>query len=577
MKASIRIKLIVITLVLLIIPSVTIGISGYWTAKTNLDELGSMGLKNNVMSALDLIAMLNEQVENGSMTLEEAQNKAKETLIGPLQADGTRSIENKVDMGKYGYYFVLDKEGNALVHPTMEGKNLYDSQSNDGRYTTREMLKAAEDGGGFVTFDFKVPGEERVAPKIVYTETDPAWGWIVISGTYLSDFNSGANDLLITLAIVLAISILLGAALIIWFSGHLSKPIRMVTEQVGKVADGDLSSEQMVIKNKDEIGELARYVNRMSGNLKHMIEQVSTASMQVAATSEELSASSEQTSRSVEQVSGAIQDLAYGTDAQMEKMEQSNEAIHQMTDEMKELSDAMGQANETSKKTADIAGNGGEVISRTINHMQTIQQETASTADLINELGNKSLEITKILSMITDVAEQTNLLALNAAIEAARAGEHGRGFAVVADEVKKLAEQSANSASQVGHLIEAIQQDIDQSVIAINRGHSSVNEGIDLVNGAGDAFRNISTGVEEVLVQMEEVSKSLHANVQEFENVSISIKEASKISVDSAAHTQNIAAAAEEQTASMEEIAAASDTLARMAEELQESVRAFRL
>ncbi|HEY9576648.1 MAG TPA: cache domain-containing protein, partial [Pseudobacillus sp.] len=91
MKTSIRIKLIVITLALLILPSVTIGISGYWTAKTNLDELGSTGLENNVMSALDLIAILNEQVENGSMTLEEAQNKAKETLIGPLQADGTRS------------------------------------------------------------------------------------------------------------------------------------------------------------------------------------------------------------------------------------------------------------------------------------------------------------------------------------------------------------------------------------------------------------------------------------------------------------------------------------------------------
>ncbi|WP_183187622.1 methyl-accepting chemotaxis protein [Brevibacillus panacihumi] len=577
MKLTIRTKLIAITAFLLLIPSLLIGLSGYVTAKKNLDQLGSAGLKNNVKLALDAMEALNDEVQKGTLSIQEAQEKMKEKLIGPLQSDGTRTIENEVDMGEYGYFFVLDKEGMAVAHPTLEGKNLFDSQAPDGMYTTRETIKAAENGGGFVTFDFPLPGKDQIAPKIVYAEKDPAWGWIVVSGTYLMDFNRGANDLLVTLAIVLGTAIILGLFLIIWFSGHLSKPIRQVTEHVAKIAEGDLSAEKLRTKNKDEIGQLTDHVNQMSSNLKQMIEQVSSASMQVAATSEQLSASSEQTSRSVEQVAGSIQELAYGADTQMNKAEASNEAIARISDDLKQISLSMEKADQSSKVTAKTAENGADVIAKTISHMHTIQNETASTAELINQLGKKSTEITTILSMITEVAAQTQLLALNAAIEAARAGEHGRGFAVVADEVKKLAEQSEKSANQVGMLIQAIQKDIDQSVHAINKGHVSVNEGLQLVNGAGEAFQRITTGVHDVLVQIGEVSTALQANVNEFGAMAELIEETTKIAIESASHTQNIAAAAEEQTASMQEIAAASDTLAKMAEELQESVKAFKL
>ncbi|MEV8247096.1 methyl-accepting chemotaxis protein, partial [Streptomyces rochei] len=164
------------------------------------------------------------------------------------------------------------------------------------------------------------------------------------------------------------------------------------------------------------------HVNQMSSNLKQMIEQVSSASMQVAATSEQLSASSEQTSRSVEQVAGSIQELAYGADTQMNKAEASNEAIARISDDLKQISLSMEKADQSSKVTAETAENGADVIAKTISHMHTIQNETASTAELINQLGKKSTEITTILSMITEVAAQTQLLALNAAIEAARAG-----------------------------------------------------------------------------------------------------------------------------------------------------------
>lgn len=576
MKFTIRNKLIIITATLLIVPSLIIGLSSYITAKSHLNEVGTTGIKNNVMSALNMIAVLNDDVQNGTLTLKEAQSKAAEKLVGPMLADGTRALENRVDMGEYGYYFVLDEDGNAIVHPTLEGQNLYDSQAPDGMYTTKETIEAAKNGGGFVTFDFELPNSEKISPKIVYAEMDPAWGWIVVSGTYLTDFNSGANDLLITLSIVLGITLIVGTIVIIWFSNHLSRPIKLVTEKVGKVADGNLLSEQLNIRNKDEIGELASYTNRMTDNLKQMIGQVSTASMQVAATSEELSASSEQTSRSVEQVTSSIQDIAEGADAQMAKTKDSSDAMNRIAKELEQISTAMKRTDAASTETSRTAQSGYKVITQTINHMQTIQQETTSTAFAINELGNKSKEITNILSMITNVAEQTNLLALNAAIEAARAGEHGRGFAVVANEVKLLAEQSADSARQISSLIKTIQEDIDHSVIAMNQSAVTVNEGINMVNDAGDAFQQIAEGVNNVLSQIGDVSRALQDNVQQFDNVAMIVDETYEISTASAAHTQNIAAAAEEQTASMQEISAASDTLAKMAEDLQETIRSFK-
>lgn len=565
----------IFTALLLIVPSLLIGIIGYATAKDNLNDIGSTGLKNNVTMALQLIESMNAEVESGALTLGEAQEIVKQQLIGTLQSDGTRSIDSKVDMGAYGYFFVLDDNGMALAHPKLEGQDLNDSQAPDGMYTTRETVAAANEGGGFVEFDFAVPGEDRIAPKIVYTEKDPAWGWNVVAGSYLMDFNSGAKEVLNVLAIVLISAIVLGLIAIILFSRHLSHPIGLITAQVAKMAQGDLTAENLHVKNKDEIGRLTTYFNEMTSNLKVMIAEVADSSMQVAATSEELSASSEETSKSVEQVASSILELAEGADHQVETTDNANDVAVEMSKELVRISTSIEQASRVSGNTSQMAHTGTEVIEKTIESMHTIQSETATTTGMINALGDKSNEIGKIVSMITDVSEQTNLLALNAAIEAARAGEHGKGFAVVADEVKKLAEQSGNAANQVNQLIAAIQQEIKDSVNAINKGQQSVDMGIQLADEAGNTFKNITKAVNEVTHQISDISQVILQVVEGAEAMVRTVDETAKIAEDSSAHTQTIAAAAEQQTASIEEIAAASETLAKMAEGLQESIKRF--
>lgn len=577
MKLSIRSKLIMIMTILLIVPSLIIGVIGYSTAKSNLDDIGSIGLKNDVILALQMIDIANQQVEAGNLTLEEAQEGVKQKLIGPMQKDGKRTIESGVDMGSKGYFFILDKEGTGVGHPMFEGKNLFDSQAPDGMYTTRETIKKAENGGGFLEFDFAVPGtENQVSPKIVYTELDPNWGWVVNAGAYLMDFNSGANSVLKMLAIVLVIALGLGTALIIWFARHLSNPLHRLTKHVGEVAEGDFRNTEIIVQNHDEIGELAMSISKMTTNLRTMIDKVSNASMQVAATSEELSASSEQTSLAVEQVAVSIQEVAHGSESQVAETLKANELVAHISKEVSVLNDHVRHVTSAAENTSRLANDGVGVVEEAIERIHLIQEETALTATVVNELGNKSTEIGEMVSMITNVAEQTNLLALNAAIEAARAGEHGKGFAVVADEVRKLAEQSAQAASKVNHLIMEIREEIEESVDAINKGNLSVEEGIRLVNEAGTSFRIIASAVNGVTKDITEVADGVQQITINTNSIVETIDLTTEIAEQSADHTQTIAAAAEQQTASIEEIAAGSDTLARMAEDLQTAVRTFK-
>lgn len=576
MKLNLRSKLVAITSVLLALPILTIGIISYMTAKDSLDHLGATGLKNDVKMALEMINVLNKEVEKGNLPLEEAQDQVKKSLIGELKEDGKRSIDTPVDMGQYGYFFILDKQGQALAHPMKEGENIYNSQTPDGRFSTQEIIKAAENGGGFVTFDFAVPGKENVLkPKITYSEVDPNWGWVVVAGSYLMDFNSQANHLLSLLLIVLGCSLLIGGIIIIWFSGHLSKPIKLVTAQIAKVADGDLTSDQIIVKNKDEIGQLTTDFNRMTANLKEMIQDVSNTSLQVAATSEELSASSEEMSQSVEQVADSIQELAAGADKQKEKSLETNDVVAAISNKISHIAENTQKAHEMAQQTTNVAESGNDVIIKAINQMKEIQSQTDSTAERMHALEEKSNEIGKIVSMITSVAEQTNLLALNAAIEAARAGEHGKGFAVVAGEVRNLAEQSREAAKLVNQLIMGVQEDINQSVSAMNDGKLSVDGGIGLVNNAGDFFQKIVGDIKEVSLQMNEVSTAVQEISSGAEAMVLQIDDTTRIAEGSANHSQNIAAIAVEQNASMEEIASVSDELAKMAEKLQDSIRAF--
>jgi methyl-accepting chemotaxis protein len=209
--------------------------------------------------------------------------------------------------------------------------------------------------------------------------------------------------------------------------------------------------------------------------------------------------------------------------------------------------------------------------------MHTINQTVDGLSKVVGELGERSKEINQIIAVITDIASQTNLLALNAAIEAARAGEHGRGFAVVAEEVRKLAEQSAQSAKQIYQLISTIQEETNLTVQSMDAAKGEVLSGIDVVNTAGNSFAQIERSINNVTVQIQEVSSAVQQMAASSEQIVQSMKMITQISESSSAQTMAVSSATEEQLASMEEITSAANSLTKMAEALQSLIEKFKI
>lgn len=577
-KRSLRTKLVLLCLLLLAIPSLVIGFQGYSSATNSLNDLGGRILKNNVNLTIEMIEVLQKQVEAGKISKEDAQEQVKIHILGPKQADGTRPITKNIDSGASGYMFVVDEKGTMLASPTIEGKNQWDAKGPDGVYFSQEMIKRAQEGGGFTLYQWSKPSEPDVMyPKIAYSEKDPHWGWIVSASSYMEDFNAPAKKVLYDLLLVLGIFLLVGFVVSWVSSGFISRPITLVAARVKEIAGGDLSGKDIVVKNRDEIGQLVQDVTHMSENLRQLISRVRVSSLHVASTSEELTASAEQTSKATEQIAVTMQEIATGTEEQSKTVDGTVKTINEMSSRLQQIASSTEQVSLSVDTTTHLVSSGNEAIRNAIEQMNSINNTVHELAQSIKMLGHRSSEISKIVEVITSIAEQTNLLALNAAIEAARAGEHGRGFAVVANEVRILAEQSAKSTQQIKDLITAIQTDTHKAVYDMETTTSEVTAGIGIVHDASKAFQEILSGTTEVARQIQQVTTATHHMTTGAEEAVHSIEAIATTAENTAFGTQNISAAAEQQLASMEEISASAASLSKMADELHESIQQFKV
>lgn len=356
-----------------------------------------------------------------------------------------------------------------------------------------------------------------------------------------------------------------------------TKPLTLLINNAKKVAEGDLTGDQIEIKNKDEIGDLAAAFNIMTNNLRTLINQVSFTTNNLAASAEQLTASSEQTKDATSQIAATMQQVASGVDKQVQSVEETSRTVNEMSIGIGQIAGNAQMVSASVIGTAEKASEGGESIRTAVDQMNSINHTFNELSEVIKGLGNRSKEIGKIIEAITSIASQTNLLALNAAIEAARAGEHGRGFAVVADEVRKLAEQSAESSNQISELILDIQKETNKAVAAMELATEEVVSGIGIVDTAGFKFSQIEDSIHEVTYQIQEVSAAVQQMAAGAEQMVQSMRFISEIAEESEAGTQEVSASTEEQMASMDEISTSAGSLAHMAEELQDIVNNFKL
>ncbi|MBU8908729.1 methyl-accepting chemotaxis protein [Desertibacillus haloalkaliphilus] len=385
-------------------------------------------------------------------------------------------------------------------------------------------------------------------------------------------------EFIIGFAIVAGLILLVGTSTLSFImTNRIVKPIYVLANHADAIASGNLKKTLNKTTREDEIGQLHNSFVRMNSDLKALISNVLDTTQNVAASAEQLSANADEASSATEQISSAIQEVSTGTEDQLVNVDQSNRNVALISHDIESISNQIERVTKSSQEASFQSSQGMETVGRVIDQMDIINRNAENTSSVIEGLNQHSKEIGQIIELITDIAEQTNLLALNAAIEAARAGEHGKGFAVVADEVRKLAEQSSQSAQQINDLILLIQETTRNVVDSMEDGNIAVKEGSALVTEASHSFRSITTTVSSVDERMNEVTVSLNQIIKNNQALITSMASVSEITKSTSSHSQEVASATEEQTASIQEVSAATRALADMAQGLQDKISKFKI
>lgn len=268
-KYSIHFELTILCLAILLTSSLGIGLFSFFTAKAELELSGQIILENGVKMAKEAINQKVKMVALGVQSLPEAQEDIKEFVLGPKNKDGTRPINRTINLGKNGYIFILSRHADEIAHPSIEGQNTWLTKDMSGRdfYVAQDIIDKALHGGGFTYYSWKYPYTEQIVPKVAYAEYDPNWDWIIVSSTYMDDFNSGAYRILAVIAYIFLALLAFGLILIYWISRHISRPLKTIANTMSQFDVVQSNYPIITLKQKNEIGLLAKSFNQMARNL----------------------------------------------------------------------------------------------------------------------------------------------------------------------------------------------------------------------------------------------------------------------------------------------------------------------
>ena len=494
---------------------VGVGVVAIQTAASVMLEEREARARVIVEAAQTIVDDLAQRAAKGEMTVEVAQKAARDA-VRALRFDGSE------------YAFLLDDHANVLAHynPKVEGQNLWETKDKNGTYFSRDLVKQAHAGGGFVSLYFPKPGTTEPAAKINYAKLASGWGWIVGAGIFVDTVEAAAAQSRTRMIVTVALLALVTLGLTFWIGRSLSGPILRMSEVTNRIAAGELTIEVPDSDRADEVGTLAKAID--------VLRKRSSEAARLAADEERLK------SRATEERHAAMVKLADAFEASVKHavdgiaasatgMEASANSMTSVaaTSDSQTVA-AAAAAEQTSVNVGTVASATEELsasiqeIGRQVTHSSEIAAGAVTEAERANGvmsgLAESAKSVGEVVKLINDIAQQTNLLALNATIEAARAGDAGRGFAVVASEVKSLATQTAKATEDIQTKVAEIQSMTGTAVSAIVTIGGTVSRMNEItasiaaaVEEQGAATRDIAGNVQQAAGGAQQVSNNVAA------------------------------------------------------------------
>lgn len=548
---------------IVIVACVLMGIIGYYRAEEGFSKALEMKAAADVQSLSEIVNQRyygDWHVQNGIL------------FKGEQQIDGVNEIADFLSNICNGKVTIFN--GDTRVATTVK-----DSAGNRqvGTKASEAVIDNVINQGKFFVGKASVMGEDHYAAYQPLKDTTGKTIGMLFVGVSVHEMDDVIDNLILSIALAVVVIVILCGLSSNFFIGKMVGQLDEVVGAVKKISSGNLRIADLEIKSNDEIGILSENVNDMKIRLKNLLTKIAECSQRVAASSEELTSGTQQTNESIIVVARNMEVLTNGTIEQERTIEHLEEKIQDMHERMDDLRETAKEMEKIAVDSANNAAIGKEKVDVAIDVMKNIAEQVSSSAKVIGELGKRSNEIGQIVETISGIAGQTNLLALNAAIEAARAGENGRGFSVVAEEVRKLAEQSSVAADNIAKLIATIQKDTTSAVESIEQGNQSVKEGTKSVAETGTAFADIETQASKLNINVNRSLEDISAVDDSNKAILAAVEHVKDIANHSSENANSVSAATQEQSAAMQEVADASKTLSELSNEMQGEVAQFKL
>jgi len=445
---------------------------------------------------------------------------------------------------RYGtddYFWIHSVDLKMIMHPikpALDGKALGNIKDPDGTFLFQDMVDVVKKSGeGFVPYLWPKPGSDQPVPKISFVKGHQDWGWIIGSGIYLDDVDALFAKAVSRMVVIAFLVVLISLVIVIMIAQSIIKPLGTTARALQEIAegDGDLTT-RLSVGGDDEITDFRRNFNAFVVKIHDLVKDVKSGVEELTQATGSLGANS---TRSIECVSRQKEDTELVASAAQE--------MYQVSVNMAEnATNAADQAQHGNQRT--LAGQ--EVLSSSISDIEQLATQIASSVEVINRVAESTDEIGSVIEVIRGIAEQTNLLALNAAIEAARAGEQGRGFAVVADEVRTLAGRTQQSTEEINDMISKLQVGAKEAVSAIEGSQKYTNSTAAKASEAGDALAEIAQVVDAIL----SVNTQIASAIEEQSSVAQEIEGSITNIADTAGSSEKIVYETDEAAKSMRDL-----------------------